>query len=225
MIYPHQRYVRFWDDRNVIYHEASRKCYQIHNATNSLGGVDTEQCPIGTSFLLCKDKLLRPNEKWTVGNKTKVSDIQVSQGQQEEPVNDVTNTRMTMVSPGPATSRENNPVYMDDLLSILLQKEQSNSLKQRVDALIKKRDLIQNRRLSVNGHYVMNLCKHEHSVQIDSSGYDFDTNRQKHRKCCQTAPLEDHKSEQIQLYHIGNSNPPPVYANSSVSGDSEVSSI
>ena len=55
---------------------------------------------MGTRFLLCKDKLLRPNQKWTVGNKTKVSDMQVNQGQQEEPINDVTNTMMIMMSPG-----------------------------------------------------------------------------------------------------------------------------
>ena len=44
--------------------------------------------------------MLRPNQKWTDGNKTKVSDIQINQDQQEEPVNDITNTRMTMVHPG-----------------------------------------------------------------------------------------------------------------------------
>ena len=55
---------------------------------------------MGTRFLLCKDKLLRPNQKWTVGNKPRVNDIQVSQGQEEEPVYDMTNPRMTMVSPG-----------------------------------------------------------------------------------------------------------------------------
>ena len=53
-----------------------------------------------TRFLLCKDKRLRPNQKWTDGNKTNVSDIQFNQNQQEEPADDVTNTRMKMVSPG-----------------------------------------------------------------------------------------------------------------------------
>ena len=33
---------------------------------------------MGTRFLMCKDNVLRPNQKWTVGNKTKVSYIQVS---------------------------------------------------------------------------------------------------------------------------------------------------
>ena len=62
--------------------------------------VDVEHCPMGTRFLLCRDNLLRPNQKWTVGNKTKISDIQVSQAQEEEPINDVTRARMTIVSPG-----------------------------------------------------------------------------------------------------------------------------
>ena len=37
-------YVKLWDDRNIIYHEASGKCYQFHNATNSLRVVDVEHC-------------------------------------------------------------------------------------------------------------------------------------------------------------------------------------
>ena len=57
---PTGDYVRLWDDRNVIYHEATRKCYQHHNATNSLMIVDVEHCPMGTRFLLCKDKVLKP---------------------------------------------------------------------------------------------------------------------------------------------------------------------
>ena len=36
---------------------------------------------------------------------------------------------------------------------------------------------------------------------------------------------EDHESEQVHLYHSGNCNPPPGYTNSSISRDSEVSSI
>ena len=44
--------------------------------------------------------MLRPNQKWTDGNKIKVSDIQVNQDQREESIDDITNTRMTMVSPG-----------------------------------------------------------------------------------------------------------------------------
>ena len=81
-------------------HEASRKCYQIHNATNSLRVVDVEHCLMGTRFLLYKDKMLRPSQKWTDGKKTKVSDIQVNQDQQEEPIDNIANTRMTMLSPG-----------------------------------------------------------------------------------------------------------------------------
>ena len=41
-----------------------------------------------------------------------------------------------------------NQVYVDALLSRQLQDEESNFLEQRVDALIKKRELIQNRRKS-----------------------------------------------------------------------------
>ena len=67
-------------------------------------------------------------------------------------------------------------VYVDALLSRQLQNEESNSLsrqlqneeskslEQRVDVLIKKRELIQNRKSSVNGHYLLNPHKHEHSV-------------------------------------------------------------
>ena len=97
---PTGDYVRLWDDRNALYHEASRKCYHFNNATNSLISVDIEHCPIGTRFLLCKDNVLRPNQNWTNGNKTKVSDTQFNQSQQIEPIDDITNTRMTMVSPG-----------------------------------------------------------------------------------------------------------------------------
>ena len=50
---PTRDYVRLWDDRNIIYHEASRKCYQFHNATNSLLTVDVKHCPMETRFLLC----------------------------------------------------------------------------------------------------------------------------------------------------------------------------
>ena len=49
--------VRLWDDRNVIYHKATGKCYQYHKATNSIMTVDVEHCPMGTRFLLCKDKV------------------------------------------------------------------------------------------------------------------------------------------------------------------------
>ena len=59
---PTGQNVRLWDDRNIIYHEASRKCYQFQNATSSLMTVEVEHCPMGTGFLLCKDKVLRPNQ-------------------------------------------------------------------------------------------------------------------------------------------------------------------
>ena len=54
-------------------------------------------------------------------------------------------------------------------------------------------------------------------MQIDPNGYDFDTSRKKH--AIKQPPHEDHKSEQIHLYHCGNGNPPPGYANNSVSED------
>ena len=44
---PTRNYVQLWDDRNVIYHEATRTCYQYHDATNSLMTVDVEHCPWG----------------------------------------------------------------------------------------------------------------------------------------------------------------------------------
>ena len=76
-------YVRLWDDRNVLYHEVSRKCYQFHNTTNSLMTVDVEHCPMEIRFLLCKDKVPRLNQKWKNGNKTKVNDTQFNQSQQK----------------------------------------------------------------------------------------------------------------------------------------------
>ena len=85
--------------------------------------------------------------------------------------------------------------------------------------------LIQNRKSSFNSHYVLNPHEHEHSLQIDN-GYDNDTTkRQTHREHYQTGSHECHASEQINLYHSVNGNPPPVYTNNSISGDSEVSSI
>ena len=63
-------------------------------------GIDVEHFPMGTRFLLCKDKMLRPNKKLINDNKTEVRDTQFLQSQQEEPVDDITDTRMTMVSQG-----------------------------------------------------------------------------------------------------------------------------
>ena len=74
--------VRLWDDRNIIYHEASRKC-QFHNATNSLITVDVENCPMGTRSY-CARTTPNAKSKWTNGNKTKVSDTQFNQNQLEE---------------------------------------------------------------------------------------------------------------------------------------------
>ena len=97
---PTGYYVRLWDDRNVIYHEATRKCYQYYNTTNSLITVDVRHCPMGTRFLLCKDKVLSPKQIWTNVNNTTISDIQFNQSQQEHPVDDVNDIRMAMMSPG-----------------------------------------------------------------------------------------------------------------------------
>ena len=62
--------------------------------------VDVEHCPMGTRFLICKDKVLRPKQNLTNVNKTKVSDTQFNQSQNEDPVDDADDTRMTMLSPG-----------------------------------------------------------------------------------------------------------------------------
>ena len=100
MYIPTGNYVRLWNDRNVIYHEATRECYQYLKATNSLMTVDFRHCPTGTRLLLCKDKVLRLKQNWTNVNKTKVSDTQFNQSQQEDPVDDVDDTRMIVLSPG-----------------------------------------------------------------------------------------------------------------------------
>ena len=96
---PTGDYVRLWDDRNVIYHEATTKCYQYHDATISLMTVDIEHCLMGTRFLLFKDKVLRPKQNWTNVNKTTVSDTQFNQSQEGDPVDDTDDTRMTVLSP------------------------------------------------------------------------------------------------------------------------------
>ena len=83
-----------------------------------------------------------------------------------------------------------NQVYADTLLSRQLQDEESNPLEQTVDALIKKRGLINKRgKSSFNSHCMLNPHKHEESMWIDPSSYDHDTiKRQKHRRFYQTAP-------------------------------------
>ena len=69
-----------------------------------------------------------------------------------------------------------NQMYADTLLSRKLQDAESNSLEQRADALIKKRELINsNKKSSFNSHCMQNPHKHEQSVLIGPSGYDSDT--------------------------------------------------
>ena len=118
-------------------------------------------------------------------------------------------------------------MYADALLSRQLQDEESNSLEKRVDALIKKRDLINNsKKSSFNSHCMQNPHKHKQSMQIGLSHYDSDKfKRQKQRRCCQTTSHEYHNAQQIPLYNVGNGNPPSSHNGSSISGDSEVSSI
>ena len=73
---------------------------------------------------------------------------------------------------------------------------------------------------------MQNPHEYEQSVWIDTSGCDSVTiERQKHRRCYQTTSHEYHNVEQIPLYHAGNGNPPSSHNNSSISGDSEVSSV
>ena len=60
--------------------------------------VDIEHFPMGTMFLLFKDNVLRPKNQTNV-NKTKFSEPQFNQSQQEDPVDDADDTRMTVVSP------------------------------------------------------------------------------------------------------------------------------
>ena len=120
-----------------------------------------------------------------------------------------------------------NQVYANTLLSRQLQDEESNSLEQTVNVLIKKRELITHRRKSsFNSHCVLNPHEHEQSVQINPSSYDQDTiKRQRHRRHYQAVHHEYHNAEQIQHYHTGNGNPPPGYNNSIISGNAEVSSV
>ena len=61
---------------------------------------------------------------------------------------------------------------------------------------------------------------------IGPSGYDSDKiRRQKHRRQCHTPSHEYHNAEQTPLYHSGNGHPPSSHNGSSISGDSEVSSV
>ena len=61
---------------------------------------------------------------------------------------------------------------------------------------------------------------------IGPSSYDSDKiRRHMHRRHCHTASYEYHNVEQIPLYHGGNGNTPSSHNGSSISGDSEVSSV
>ena len=62
--------------------------------------VDVEHCPMGTRFLPCKDNVLRPKQNSTNVKKTKVSDTQFNQSQQEDPIDEVDDARMAVLSPG-----------------------------------------------------------------------------------------------------------------------------
>ena len=164
-------------------------------------------------------------------NKTKTKEVHFSAYPKSPLIN--TNQRISKLSgrqneeswnSNNATSSYNQ-VYVDALLSRQLQNEESNTLEQRIDALIKKRELIQNRKASFNSHYELSPQEHEQSIQIDPSGYDHDTTIGKNIGNYQTTSHEYHDSEQIPLYHSGNGNPPPGYTNSSISGDSELSSF
>ena len=63
-------------------------------------------------------------------------------------------------------------------------------------------------------------------MQIGPNGSDSDKIRsQKHRRHCHTVPHECHNAEQIPPDHGGNGDSPSSHNGSSISGDSEVSSI
>ena len=60
-----------------------------------------------------------------------------------------------------------NQMYADALLSRQPQDKESNSLEQRVDALIKKRDLMNcSTKLTFNSHYIQTPRDHEQTIQI-----------------------------------------------------------
>ena len=81
-----------------------------------------------------------------------------------------------------------NHMYADTLPSRKLQDEESTSLEQRADVLIKKRDLMNcSKKLTFNSHYIQIPHDHEQTVWIGPSGYGSDkTRRQKHRRHCHT---------------------------------------
>ena len=118
-------------------------------------------------------------------------------------------------------------MYTDALLSRQLQNEESNSLEQRVDTLIKKRDLMNcSKKSTFESYYVQTPHDHEQTMWIGHTGYDSDTTRrQKHRKSCHIVSHEHCRAEQIPPDYGGNGNPPSSHNGCSVSGFSEVSSV
>ena len=65
-----------------------------------------------------------------------------------------------------------------------------------------------------------------HTMWIGHSGYDSDkTRRQKHKRLCHTVSHECCNAEQIPPDHGGNVNPTSSHNGSSISGDSEISSV
>ena len=120
-----------------------------------------------------------------------------------------------------------NQMYADALLIRQLQDEESNSLEQRIDAFIKKRELINNSKKSLlNSPCVQNPHEHKQSMSIDPISYDSDKiKRQKHRRCCQTTSHEYCNVEQIPIFYGDNGNPPSSHNGSSISGNSEVSIV
>ena len=112
-------------------------------------------------------------------NETKTRDIHFSTYPKSSLINDNQKTSELTIRENEEGQKCNNAtgsynqVYVDPLLSRQHQNKESDSLEQRVDALIKKQELIQNRRSLVNDHYVPNTLKHEHSVQIDHNGYEM----------------------------------------------------
>ena len=118
-------------------------------------------------------------------------------------------------------------MYSDTLLSRQLQDEESNSLEHRVDALIKKRNLMNwSNKLTFKSHHIHTLHNHEQTMWIGHSGYDSDkAKRQKHKRHYHTVSHECHDAEQIPPDHGGNGDPPSSHNGSSISGDSIVSSV
>ena len=110
-------------------------------------------------------------------------------------------------------------MYADGLLNRQLQDVESNFLEQRVDALIKKRDLINcSKKLTFNSHYIQTPHDHEQTMWIGHSSYDsYTTRRLKHRRHCHTVSHECHKAEKITPDYGGNGDQPLSHNDSSIS--------